>query len=339
MTILKVAERAGVSPSTVSRILNGTASVSPAKRAAVVEAVAALGFVPNPIARGLAGGRSMSIGVLTQAIDSPFYGSMLRGIEDALRPVGYSPLFVSGDWNVKLEAHGIAVLHSRRVDGVIVLTGRLSNKALLEYAAQLPIVVTGRNLAPQLKSLGPKAPQIVALNFDNHQGAMLATEHLLSLGHRAIACIAGDKNHPDGIERYRGYCDALQRAGLALNKDLVVWGDYHENSGLEALNALLARGLPFSAIFAANDQMAIGAALGLHRRGLLVPQDISLVGFDDLPTAPYTIPPLSTVRQPAYEMGTIAAQAMLALLNGNTPDCAFPAPKLITRDSTRSLQS
>ena len=141
-----VAKLAGVSPSTVSRILNGTAVVSDAKREAVVEATKTLGFVPNPLARGLAGGRTFSIGVVTQAIDSPFYGAALRGIEDELDPMGYSPLFMSAHWDPVAEARCLEALHARRVDGIVVLMPRLSDSARQACAQALPVVVTGREL-------------------------------------------------------------------------------------------------------------------------------------------------------------------------------------------------
>jgi LacI family transcriptional regulator len=137
VTLEMVAQAAGVSPSTVSRILNGTAVVAEEKRAAVDQAIATLGFVPNPVARGLAGGRTLSVGVITQTIDSPFYGLALRGIEEELGRAGYSPLFVSGHWNAAHEARCIDMLRSRRVDGVIVLTGRLSDAALTHAGAGL----------------------------------------------------------------------------------------------------------------------------------------------------------------------------------------------------------
>lgn len=134
VTLEMVAREAGVSPATVSRILNGTAVVSAVRKEAVDAAIAKLGFVPNPVARGLAGGRTFSIGVVTQALDSPFYGSALRGIEEKLLPLGYSPLFVSGQWDAAVETKCMDVLRSRRVDGIIVLTGRLTDKALKAYA-------------------------------------------------------------------------------------------------------------------------------------------------------------------------------------------------------------
>jgi LacI family transcriptional regulator len=330
VTIGMVAQAAGVSASTVSRILNGTAVVSDIKKLAIDNAIAALNFVPNPIARGLAGGRTFSIGVVTQALDSPFYGTAMRAIEDALLPAGYNALFVSGHWDAKAEANCIGVLQSRRVDGIIVLTGRLTDQALKGYAKNQPLVVTGRSL---------KAPGLFTLNFDNFEGGRIATEHLLRLGHKRIACIAGDAGHPDANERLRGYRAALEAARIAFDPDLVVPGAYHELSGLQAVETLLDSGKRFTAIFAANDQMAAGASLGLQKRGLRLPDDVSVVGFDDLPTSQYASPPLTSVQQSAYELGRLAASAMLQLLNKTKPTVEVPAPRLIARESSRALRS
>ncbi len=323
-----VASACNVSPSTVSRILNGTAVVSPKKREAVDRAIAALGFVPNPVARGLAGGRTLSVGVVTQAIDSPFYGVALRGIEGELSKAGYSPLFVSGHWNAIEEKRCIDVLLSRRVDGLIVLTGRLSDSALRIIAEKTPVVVTGRSL---------KVPSLYSLDFNNFLGAKLATHHLLTLGHRQIAFIAGDPKHPDANERLRGYRAALKAAGVAFNPALVLPGSYLEESGLIAVERLLDSREPFTAIFAANDQMAFGAALALYRRGLHVPDDISLVGFDDQPGAAHSIPPLTSIHQGPFELGQVAAVSLLQLLAGKEPAGNLSEPRLVIRSSTRAL--
>ena len=328
VTLGMVAAACGVSPSTVSRILNGTAVVSPEKREAVDKAIAELGFVPNPIARGLAGGRTFSVGVVTQAIDSPFYGVALRGIEDELSKAGYSPLFVSGHWNANEESRCIDVLRSRRVDGIIVLTGRLSDDALRDLAHTMPVVVTGRMI---------KAPGLYALDFNSFEGARLATHHLLSLGHRDIAFISGPQVHPDAIQRLLGYKAALSAAGIKFKPALVVPGTYQEDSGRVAVEHLLDTRVKFSAIFAANDQMAFGAALALHHRGLRVPDDVSLVGFDDLAIASHSLPPLTTIHQAAHEMGRLAAISLLELLSDKTPTATLPEPRLITRASTRQL--
>lgn len=321
---------AGVSPSTVSRILNGTAVVSDEKRESVEKAVTTLGFVPNPIARGLAGGRTLSIGVITQAIDSPFYGLALRGIEQELDLAGYSALFVSGHWDAKEEAKCIDVLRSRRVDGMIVLSGRLSDQVLKTCAKTMPVVVTGRSL---------EAPGLFSLNFDSFEGGRLATQHLIDLGHRRIVFISGVANHPDAAERLRGYRAALTSAGISYDPLLVVSGDFLEESGLRAVNQLVTKGQKFTAIFAANDQMAFGAALGLHRHGLRVPQDVSVTGFDDLPMAMYAVPPLSSVHESAYELGCLAAISVLQLLNGTKPSGKVPAPRLVVRESSGPASS
>lgn len=325
VTLEMVAQAAGVSPSTVSRILNGTAAVTDDKRRAVDEAIARLGFVPNPVARGLAGGRTLSVGVVTQAIDSPFYGVALRGIEDTLDKAGYSPLFVSGHWNALEEGRCIEMLRARRVDGIVVLDGRLADSALRACARALPLVVTGRVL---------KAANLFSLHFDNFEGARQATAHLLGLGHQRIAFIAGDAAHPDALERERGYRAALEAAGRPFEPALVVPGLFHEEGGRAATERLLEARQRFTAIFAANDQMAVGACLALHRQGLRVPQDVSVVGFDDLLASRHTLPPLTTVHQPAYEMGQLAAQAMLQMLQGERPDMQMPAPRLVLREST-----
>jgi LacI family transcriptional regulator len=325
-----VAERAGVSPATVSRVLNGTAGVSDKKREAIDLAIADLGFVPDPMARGLAGGRTLSVGVVTQSLDSPFYGVALRGIEDELDKVGYAALFVGGNWNAAEETRCIGLLRSRRVDGIIVLTGRLSDRVLRTTAKSLPLVVTGRQL---------KAAGLYSLEFDNVAGARMATEHLIALGHRRIACITGDPEHPDAVARLRGYREALEQAGLAYDTGIVEPGLFHEQGGQLAMDHLLERRKRFTAVFACNDQMAFGAALALYSRGLRVPDDVSLVGFDDLATASYTIPPLSTVHHSGYELGRTAAGAMLQMLAGDKPNAVPPAPRFIARESSRRVHS
>ncbi len=326
VTLEMVAREAGVSPATVSRILNGSAVVSPTRKKSVDDAIAKLGFVPNPIARGLAGGRTFSIGVITQTLDSPFYGSTLRGIEEKLLPMGYSPLFVSGQWNAEVESRCMEMLRSRRVDGIIVLTGRLTDTALRNYAKSLPIVVTGRTMT---------APGLVALNYDNVEGARLATQQLIDLGHRQIAFIGGNPQHPDAIERLVGYRNALKASRVPFDQGLVAEGGFYEAGGMQAVVELIASRKRFTAIFAANDQMALGAVLGLSRHSLRVPEDVSLIGYDDLTSSLYATPPLSSVHQSAYELGQIAAEVLLQMLSGEKPTFQLPLPRLVLRESCR----
>lgn len=325
ITLEQVAKLAGVSPSTVSRILNGTASVSQEKSDAVAEAIERLGFVPNPIARGLAGGRTFSVGVVTHVIDSPFYGPALRSIEDTLDVAGYNALFVSAKWDPGFETRCIETLRARRVDGLIILSGRISDAYIEDVARYLPVVVTGRSM---------KAPGVFSLNFDNFAAGAAATQHLIDLGHQRIAFINGDAGHTDTAERLRGYRYALTSANLAFDPDLLLQGNYLEQSGVTAVTNLIASRQPFTAIFAANDQMAYGAALGLRQHGIRIPEDVSLVGFDDLPHSAYAAPPLTTVEQPAQELGRLTAVSILKLLAGEEPQAGILAPRLIVREST-----
>jgi LacI family transcriptional regulator len=329
VTLGLIAREAGVSPSTVSRILNGTAKVSNDKRQVVEETIARFNFQPNLMARSLALGQTYTIGVLTQFIESPFYGEALRGIEDALAGTPYSPLFVSGHWNLKKEEARMRLLQARRVDGVIILTGRLSDQQLLKYAQRLPVVVTGRKLT---------APKLASFAVDDFTGAREATRHLLELGHTRIAFISGPDDHPDAIERLRGYQSALLEAGIACLPELVMHADFLESGGMLAMNQLLESRQSFTAVFAANDQMAYGARLALYRRNIRVPEDISLVGYDDLPNSTYSMPPLTTVRQPVYEIGRLAALAMLRLIAGEAADIAAPPLELVVRESTRRVR-
>jgi LacI family transcriptional regulator len=242
-----------------------------------------------------------------------------------LEPAGYSALFVSGHWDEAIEKRCIDTLKSRRVDGLIILNGRMGDAELKALAKALPVVVTGRAI---------KAPGLGAFDFHNVEGARLATQHLIDLGHRDIAHLSGDVVHPDARERLEGYRLALEAAGLPYRPELVETGMYFEDGGRDATQRLLDRGARFTAIFAANDQMAFGASVVLHKQGLRVPEDVSLVGFDDLAQASYMAPPLSTVHQASHELGRAAAQGMLALLAGEKPALALPEPRLIVRDST-----
>jgi LacI family transcriptional regulator len=329
VTLELIAREAGVSPSTVSRILNGTARVSELKRTAVEKTIERYNFQPNVIARGLAKGRTFSIGVLTQFIESPFYGEALRGIEDALAGTGFAPLFVSGHWNLKDEVRSMGLLQARRVDGVIVLTGKLSDEQLVQYAQRTPVVITGRNL---------QAPNLVSLNVDDRLGGYKATQHLIEFGHTRIAYISGPVDHPDSMERLRGYQQALAEANLECDPELIAQADFHESGGVLAINQLVNSRRDFTAVLAANDQMAYGARLALYRLNIRVPEDISLVGFDDLPNSIYTMPPLTTIRQPIFELGKIAAQTVLKLITGEGTPQSTPPVELMIRESTRRIR-
>lgn len=328
VTLRVIAREAGVSASTVSRIINGTVKVSEALKGAVETAIARHDFRPDAAARGLALGRTLTIGVLSQSIDSPFYAEGLRGVELRLLQAGYAALFMSGNWNEVDEERCMREFTDRGVDGIIMFAGRLSDAAVKDFAKRVPIVVTGRSL---------KAPAVCSLPIDDRQGAVLAMRHLIGRGHRRIAFIAGSENHPDALQRLAGYKAGLQEAKIPFDPSLVVAGDWHEEGGLRATIQLLESRREFTAIFCINDQTAHGAYLGLFRKGLSVPEDISVVGFDDLPSSSYTLPPLTSVRQSVGLLGERSVEGILALIAGRRPRVESPAVEIVVRESTRQL--
>jgi LacI family transcriptional regulator len=325
ITIVDIAREAGVSPSTVSRVLNGTVPVAEAKRDAVLEVVKRLRYRPSAIAQGLVRGRTAAIGVLTQSVASPFYGEVLLGIERGLAGSGYHAIFASGNWRTDDEVAALDLLSGRRVDALIVLSGVIDDAHLRQVAAELPLVVIGRSLA---------GLEDRCLRIDDQRAAQEAMRHLIDQGHTRIAHIAGPSLHQDALDRRAGYVAALESAGLPVDPRLIVEGEYTEQSGLLAVQMLMSRAALFSAIFAANDQMAYGARLALYRNQLRVPDDVSLVGFDDLPGSAYTTPPLTTVRQPALDLGSAAAHAVLRLLDDMPADLPTLSAGLVIREST-----
>ena len=328
ITIMDIAEVAQVSASTVSRVLRNSAGVAAEKRDAVLRAVEELNYRPNIFAQSLASGQSMTVGVLTQNFGSPFYDGILQGILLVMEGSDYWPLFADGRWQPAIEMKGLRFLLERRVDGLILVGGQTSEKALREIGARTPLLVVARELATLPER---------CLYVDNYAAAYKLTRYLLDMGHRDIAHISAQVDYEESVndvhQRLLAYQQALRDAGIEPDPRLVVTGNLQQQSGVLAVEMLLSRGRPFSAIFAANDQMAFGARLALYRRGIRVPEDVSLVGFDDEASAAYMVPPLTTVRQPAVAMGQAAAKGMLALINGETPTFTPFEAELVIRES------
>jgi len=329
VTLHDVARLAGVSPATVSRILNGTARVATDKRQAVERAIEQLHFKPNLSARSLRSGSTRTVGILTQEIESPYFARGVRGIDEGLQGSGYAPIIVPGHWNPQEEAERMRLLIARRVDAIAILGGQMRDAEIIEFAQQQPTAVTARSL---------QAPNVVSFEFDQFEGGRLAAHHLIELGHRRIAHISGMRSQADAIKRKEGFLQAHADAGLAVEPRLIVEGNFVETGGMLAVDQLVDSGVPFTAIFCANDQTAWGALRALQRRGLRVPEDVSLVGFDDLPQSSFMSPPITTVRQPVYEMGLAVAAALLqALGQTSQPATTCPPLSLVVRESTRKV--
>jgi LacI family transcriptional regulator len=327
-TVHEVARIAGVSAATVSRFLNGTAKVSDEKRQAIESVIDKLNFKPNVLARNLKTGSSRTIGVLTQSLVSGYFADAMAGIDDALQGTGYAPLIVSGHWHADEEAERIELLIARRVDGLVILSGKLKDAQILKLSHRVPIVAFGRTLA---------GPQAYGFSLDNYRGACEAVEHLVLQGHRQVAFISGPADHLDAQARLAGYRDTLKKHKIKESAQLVVEGDFSESGGLLAVERLLESGQRFSAIFAANDLTAYGARLALYRRGIRVPEDISVIGFDDLHSSMYTTPPLTTVRQPLFDVGRCLGQAIVSMIGQEPLDLELPQLSLVVRESVRRI--
>jgi LacI family transcriptional regulator len=328
VTVHEVAREAGVSAATVSRFLNGTARVSDEKRQSIESVIEKLNYKPNALAQNLKAGSSRTIGVLTQSLVSGYFAASLAGIDEALQGTGYAPLIVSGHWHADEELERIELLVARRVDGLVILSGKLKDAQILKLSHRVPIATFGREL---------NGPRTYGFNLDNYLGACEAVEHLIIQGHRHIAFIAGPSDHQDALARLAGYRDTLAKHHIKEKQQLIVSGDFQESSGLLAVERLLESGQRFSAIFCANDLTAYGARLALYRRGIRVPEDISLVGFDDLHSSMYTTPPLTTVRQPLFEVGQCLGRAMLKMIAREALGVEVPQLNLVVRESVRRI--
>ncbi len=329
ITIQQIADHADVSISTVSRVLSGNAKVGAKKHDAVMKAVNALNYRPNVFARGLASGQSMTIGVITQHISSPFYDAIAQGILEGFEDSPYSPIIVDGQWKPEVEKRMLRTLLDRQVDGMIVVGGGLPYELIREANEETPIVIIARDI-PEFRER--------CIYIDNFKAAYEATLHLIQMGHREIAHVSGKADHADAKLRLQGYTKALEDAGIPFREELVVQGNFLPQSGLLAVETLLTLGQSFSAIFCANDQMAMGVRLALYRRGIRVPADISLVGFDDQPTSAFMTPPLTTIKPSATELGKSAATYISNLLKNVAHPLPKPQYELVVRESVARLR-
>ena len=330
VTIDDIAKRANVSKSTVSRVLNGSAVVNQQKQDAVHQAVIDLDYTPNMFAQGLASGKSMTLGILTQKICSPFYAAIAQGVIEGLAGSGYTPLFVDGGWDHEREAVAIEALISRKVDGLLIVGGVIAASELQFYEKQMPLIVVARDI---------NGLERRCVSVNNKQIGYMATKHLLEQRHTQIAFIHGIEGHPDAQDRFAGHLEALQEAGISRSDELIYQGDFSGHAGLKAVNYLLNQGISFSAIVAANDMVALGSRLALYRSGIRVPDDVSIIGCDDQAEAAFMTPPLTTIRQPSYEMGVVASRALLSSISNEDYEWSELAPELQIRESVKRFTS
>lgn len=327
--IQDVARLADVSTATVSRALATPERVSPEARARVLEAIAKTGYVPNPAARTLRSQKTYMVLVVLPDLANTFFSKILRGIEETLFEAGYGMIISDLDGSPEKEAHFAAFTAAGRVDGAILLNGHLFGQSRDGGGHPAKIGIPLVALCEAIP--GADIPQI---EIDNRIAASRMTQHLASLGHRRIAYVSGPATNILERERFQGYKDGLEAAGLPFDPALVLPGDYTIGSGVRTGQDLVARSTRPTAVFCTSDEMAIGLMRTLFSAGLRVPDDISVAGFDDIEFAAVAEPSLTTIRQPRRELGQAAAAALIDLLQGR------PSPKrirletdLVIRDS------
>jgi LacI family transcriptional regulator len=298
-----VAERAGLSVSTVSHVINNTRAVSDESRQHVLQAMEELGFKPNALARSLRRRQSNTLGMIVPDSANPFFAEIARAIEDASFAQNYSVILCNSEGDLEKQQAYTDVLIENRVAGILFVAAGVSTELVSELGQRrVPLVVIDREVADV---------EVDTVMTNHAQGGCLATQHLIDLGHRRIACIAGNSEVAPSADRLTGYRQTLQKNDLAYDEGLVVKGDFQYRSGYEATNDLLTKKKPPTAVFACNDLMAVGCISAASALGFRVPDDLSVVGFDDVQLASYTNPSLTTVDQPKVEIGTLATQMLL----------------------------
>jgi LacI family transcriptional regulator len=336
VTITQVAKEAGVSIQTVSRVINNRQEITPATRQHVQDVIKRLGYQPNAIARSLSQRRTHTLGVVTSGLE--YYGPshILVGVEQGANQEGLSILLnllhQPENDNIGKIVNGLI---SRQVEGIIWAVPEIGNNRswFREAIPHLPIPVV-------FLSTQPKG-DLNVVEIDNRNGGYMATQHLLERGYRRIGLIAGPLSWWAANERRRGWQDALTAAGIPFSDSQVVEGNWSANSGEQGLHKLLAKSPEIEAVFACNDQMALGLMRAARSLGKRIPEDLAVVGFDDIPESAFYYPPLTTIRQGLYELGHVAVQTIMKLRDAErrdepmtTAQTVWLQPQLVVREST-----
>ena len=330
-TIYEVSKLAGVSLATVSRVTNNNTRVSDKTKKRVEDAMAELAYRPNSIAQSLASSCSNSIGVMVSELNGPFFGQMMAGIEKELREAGKHVIITTGQSNEDEEKKGIEFLLSRNCDALIVHIEALSDEYLRELnKSGTPVYFISRTI---------EGLQENCINVNNELGGYLATQVIIEQGHKQIAYIAGPQFKTDSQDRLLGHKRALKENNIVFNPALYFEGDFKYTGGRNGIKSLLKNKTIFSALVCASDEMASGAMTFAREHGIKLPEELSIVGFDNIIFSQHLYPKLTTVDYPVFEMGQMAAKLVLKNVyhQNKLQITHFFKPTLITRDSVRSI--
>jgi DNA-binding LacI/PurR family transcriptional regulator len=330
ISIKDIARFAKVSHSTVSRALRNSTLVNPKTRALIQRIAKEQGYTVSAVARSLATNRTGTIGVVVTTIADPFAGEVVSSVEEFALSHDYAVILAAGHSDPDRELRAVHSLHERRVDGILVMASRIG-AVYLQMLSELkvPIVLINSHHPGEF---------IHSVRIDNVGGARIATKHLLDLGHRRIGYIGDKFGFQSDTERFAGYRGTLEDAGLGFQPELVAHGDGTPEGGMGAMRRLLRLPKRPTAVFCYNDREAFGALRTVREFGLRVPADVSLIGFDDLFLSSFTDPPLTTIRQPKREMGFLASEILLKLLNGEKPESRMTSGELVVRESTARVK-
>jgi DNA-binding LacI/PurR family transcriptional regulator len=335
--IKEVARKAGVSISTVSNVMNEKKPVSPELKARVFDAIEELQYEVNPVGRGLKSNKTNQVGVIVPSFNQVYFPAVLQGIHEAGIKYGYTILVFETNGDVDLEKQHVRFLQHSWSDGIILASyANGENISDRKYIRSLLESGNKKKLIPVVSLENVLDPGIDAVVIDNRKAASTAVSHLISLGHRSIAHIAAPKQFQIGSLRLVGYKSTMQGAGLAVEEDLIVEGDYSPVSGYHAMKELLKKGIEFSAVFAATDQMGIGAIRALLDEGRRVPEDIAVIGIDNNFPSTLITPSLSSVNLPKYDLGYQAMHLLNERMKEpNRPRCVITLEsELVVRKST-----
>jgi len=325
-SIKDIARMAGVSHSTVSRALHNSPLVTRATVEEIQKIARDVGYRASAVARGLVTRKTRTIGVVVTTVTDPWVGEVLSAIELAAADHDYAVFLADSNADPAREKSVVQSFAERRVDGIVVTSSRVGALHTPMLSQMMVPIVLINNQHP--------GEFVHSVMIENQAASRQATEHLIGLGHRRIGYVGDQFGHQSDAERFAGYREALEAAGVQFLPELVAHGDGKAEGGAPAMNQLLALASPPTAVFCYNDVTALGVLRAIHARGLRVPADISIVGFDDLFFAQYTQPPLTTVRQPRRKMGQMAFESLLKLMSGEDPaEIKVPA-ELIVRQST-----
>jgi LacI family transcriptional regulator len=330
VSIIDVARRAGVSPATVSRVLNKTANVSPELKERVLSAVSELNYVPDPFAHGMRTKRTRSIGLIISDITNPFFPELARGVEDYVSSLGYSLILCNTDAKPENEKRYVELLLNKGIDGLMFTSLRIGEDVIRSLLNDgIPCILVGRK--PE------NIEGLVYVVTDNYRGGCIAGEYLFSLGHRRFAHISGPLDNSAGRERLAGFIDALKKRGIREKDITIINSDFTMEGGYKSAEDILRLETLPSGIFFANDAMAIGALQRFWEDRISIPETFSIIGFDNIKVSGLVSPPLTTISQEIYRIGQLSARELIKIIEGEKGEPVILEPKLIERRSCRCI--